>query len=127
MKAEMNITALYNVPAASIRNLIDSNATNASSLRNRTFPIDLNLLVTGTLEKPKIGFRITPTAGTVSAQSDELIRILDEISANENEINNQAVALLLFNTFFPTGNSGDQKFTGASNTVTQLVSSQLSN
>ena len=123
LNAEMNIIGLYNVRAASVRNIVDS----TSSIRNRTFPIDLNLLITGTLKSPKIGFLITPTAGTISAQSDELNRKLDEISQNENEINNQAVALLLFNTFFPTGTSSDQRFSGASNTVTQLVSSQLSN
>ncbi|MDB5226662.1 MAG: hypothetical protein JWN78_855 [Bacteroidota bacterium] len=123
LNAELNIIGLYNVKAASVRNIVDS----TSSIRNRTFPIDLNLLITGTLKSPKIGFLITPTAGTISAQSDELNRKLDEISQNENEINNQAVALLLFNTFFPTGTSSDQRFSGASNTVTQLVSSQLSN
>lgn len=123
MKAEMNITGLYNVPAASVRNIVDSN----SAIKNRTFPIDLNLLVTGTLEKPKVGFKISPTPGSVSSQSDELVRKLDEITVNETEVNNQAVALLLFNTFFPTSTSSDQRFSGASNTVTQLVSSQLSN
>ncbi len=121
--AELDITALYNVRAASVRNLFDS----TSALKNRTFPIDLNLLITGTLKNPDIGFKIAPTLGTISAQSDELNRKLDEINSNPNERNNQAVALLLFNTFFPTNNSSDQRFTGASNTVTQMVSSQLSN
>ncbi len=125
LKAEMNITGLYNVPSASVRNIVDS----TSAIKNRTFPIDLNLLITGTLENPKIGFKISPTLGTISTQSDELNRKLDEISQNENELNNQAVALLLFNSFFPTSttsSSGNQRFTGASNTVTQLVSTQLS-
>ncbi len=123
MKAELDITALYNVKSASVRNLFDS----TYAMRNRTFPIDLNLLINGTLEKPEIVFKIEPTSGTISAQSDELTRKLSEINSNENERNNQAVALLLFNTFFPSGASSDQRFTGASNTVTQLVSAQLSN
>ncbi|MEZ5026477.1 MAG: hypothetical protein R2739_07850 [Chitinophagales bacterium] len=122
MKAELDITALYNVKSASVKNLFDS----TFSMRNRTFPIDLNLLIDGTLEKPEIAFKITPTTGSISAQSDDLKRKLDEINNNENERNNQAVFLLLFNTFYPTGSSSDQKFTGASNSVTQLVSAQLS-
>ena len=96
-------------------------------MRNRSFPIDLNLLISGTLDNPEIVFKIEPTSGTISAQSDDLNRKLTEINSNENERNNQAVALLLFNTFFPSGSSSDQRFTGASNTVTQLVSAQLSN
>ncbi|MBP6048667.1 MAG: translocation/assembly module TamB domain-containing protein [Chitinophagales bacterium] len=123
LKAELDITALYNVKSASVRNLFDS--TNA--MRNRSFPIDLNLLISGTLDNPEIVFKIEPTSGTISAQSDDLNRKLTEINSNENERNNQAVALLLFNTFFPSGSSSDQRFTGASNTVTQLVSAQLSN
>ena len=121
--ADLNITALYNVKNASVRNIFDS--TNA--LRNRTFPVDLNLRITNTLEKPKIGFVITPTEGTISAQTEELKRKLEEISANENDVNNNAATLLLFNTFFPTGTASDQKLTGFSSTVTDLVFSQLSN
>jgi hypothetical protein len=120
--ADLNITALYNVKNASVRNIFDS----TSALRNRTFPIDLNLRITNTLEKPKIGFVIAPTEGTISSQTEELKRKLDEISANENDVNNNAATLLLFNTFFPTGTASDQKLTGFSSTVTDLIFSQLS-
>jgi hypothetical protein len=122
MDADLNITALYNVKNASVKNIVDS----TSNIRNRTYPIDLNLKITNTLDKPKIGFAIAPTEGTISAQTEELKRKLDEISANENDVNNNAATLLLFNTFFPTGSSGDQKLTGFSSTVTDLIFSQIS-
>ncbi|HUM53323.1 MAG TPA: hypothetical protein PK431_15980 [Chitinophagales bacterium] len=54
-------------------------------------------------------------------------RKLDEISSKENDVNNNAATLLLFNTFFTTGTASDQKLTGFSSTVTDLVFSQLSN
>lgn len=122
LKAELNIVGLYNVKAASVRNIVDSNST----IKNRTFPIDLNLLITGTLEKTKIGFRIAPTEGSASAQSDELMRVLDEISKNDAEVDKQAGTLLLFSSFWPLGTASDQKFQAYSNTVTQLLTSQIS-
>jgi hypothetical protein len=122
LKAELNIIGLYNVRAASVRNIVDSNST----IKNRTFPIDLNLLITGTLENTKIGFRIAPTEGTVTMQTDELVRVLDEISKNDAEVDKQAGTLLLFNAFWPLGTSSEQKFQGYSNTVTQLLTSQIS-
>ena len=93
------------------------------TFRNRTFPIDLRLLITGTLDNAKIGFEIAAP----DVQSDDLNRKLTEINSNANEVNNQAAFLLLFNSFLPTGSgSSDQKITGFSNTVTQLVSDQIS-
>lgn len=118
LNAELNITGLYKVKSASVRNLFDSTV----SIRNRTFPIDLNLLITGTLTNPKIGFKIAAP----DAQIDDLNRKLLEINDNENERNNQAAFLLLFNSFLPTGSSADQRVSGFSNTVTQLVSDQIS-
>ncbi len=117
LKAELDINGLYKVKSASVRNLFDSSST----IRNRTFPIDLNLLITGTLDNAKIGFKIAAN----EVQNDELMRKLVEINGDENEVNNQAAFLLLFNSFLPTGSSG-QKITGFSNTVTQLVSDQIS-
>lgn len=122
LKAELNIIGLYKVKAASVRNIVNSTST----IKNRTFPVDLNLLITGTLENTKIGFRITPTEGTVSTQTDELVRVLDEISKNDAEVDKQAGTLLLFNAFWPLGTSSEQRFQGYSNTVTQLLTSQIS-
>lgn len=117
LKAELNINALYNIKSASVRNLFDSTV----AIRNRTYPIDLKLLISGTLDKPVIGFNIE---SPITAP-DELARKLTEINNNQNEVNNQAGFLLLFNSFFPTGSS-DQKVSGYSNTVTQLISDQIS-
>ena len=121
LKAELGVNALYTIKSASIRNLFDTTDINGKLIRNRTFPIDLTLLITGTLEKPIIGFKIQSTAGI----PDVLDRKLVEINSNQNEVNNQAGFLLLFNSFLPTGAS-DQKVSGYSNTVTQLISDQIS-
>ncbi|HPH87846.1 MAG TPA: translocation/assembly module TamB domain-containing protein, partial [Chitinophagales bacterium] len=117
LNAELNVNALYNIKSASVRNLFDSTV----AIRNRTFPIDLKLLISGTLDKTVIGFNIESPI----QQSDDLARKLTEINSNQNEVNNQAGFLLLFNSFFPTGSS-DQKVSGYSNTVTQLISDQIS-
>lgn len=116
LKADLNINALYNIKSASVRNLFDSTV----AIRNRTYPINLNLLITGTLDKPVIGFKIQ----SATVVPDELDRKLTEINGNPNEVNNQAGFLLLFNSFFPTGTS--EKVTGYSNSLTQLISDQIS-
>lgn len=121
MDAELDITGLYKVKSASVKNILDTSEVN-KALRNRTFPIDLNLLISGTLNKPKIGFKIDAP----EVQIDVLRTILNEINANENDVNNQAAFLLLFSSFYPSGANSDQKATGFTNTVTQIVSDQLS-
>ncbi len=117
LKAELSVNALYNVKAASVRNLFDS----SYSIRNRSFPIDLKLNISGPLDKTSIGFNIEPNG----VQPDDLMRKLTEINSSPTEVNNQAGFLLLFNAFLPTGAS-DQKVSGFSNTVTQLLSDQIS-
>jgi hypothetical protein len=121
MDAELDITGLYKVKSASVKNILDTSEVN-KAIRNRTFPIDLNLLISGTLNKPKIGFKIDAP----EVQIDALRTILNEINTNENDVNNQAAFLLLFSSFYPTGANSDQKATGFTNTVTQIVSDQLS-
>ena len=121
LKAELAVNALYNIKSASVRNLFDTSDVNAKIIRNRTYPIDLNLLISGTLDKSVIGFKIQPSI----IVPDVLERKLVEINGNQNEVNNQAGFLLLFNSFFPTGTS-DQRVSGYSNTVTQLISDQIS-
>lgn len=118
LKAELGVNALYNIKSASVRNLFDS----SYAIRNRTFPIDLKLMIGGTLDKSTIGFNIE----SPNVPPDELARKLTEINSNQNEVNNQAGFLLLFNSFLPTGSSSDQKVSGYSNTVTQLISDQIS-
>ena len=118
LKAELGVNALYNIKSASVRNLFDSTV----AIRNRTFPIDLKLMIEGTLDKSTIGFNIE----SPNVPPDDLARKLTEINSNQNEVNNQAGFLLLFNSFLPTGSSSDQKVSGYSNTVTQLISDQIS-
>lgn len=118
LKAELDVNALYTIKSASVRNLFDSTY---AAIRNRTYPIDLKLLIGGTLDKTVIGFNIE----SVGTPPDELARKLTDINNDQNEVNNQAGFLLLFNSFLPTG-ATDQKVSGYSNTVTQLISDQIS-
>jgi hypothetical protein len=117
LKAGLDIEAMYTLPSVSLRNI-------DSTLKN-TIPVDLNLLIGGTLEKPEINFKIsTSNSGNISSSNDKIQSLLAEISNNKNEVNNQAFTLLLFNSFSRVGELGA---TGSySNTLTQFVSDQLS-
>jgi hypothetical protein len=130
MNAALDINAVYNVNA-SIKNLVaaDSSDKAAMALQNRSIPIDLNLLITNTLEKPDINFLISSTDNSFN-QNQIITSAIDMINSNKTEVYNQAFGLLLFNSFIPFitgGMGGDQQMQGISNSFTQFFTQQLSN
>ncbi|HLP52408.1 MAG TPA: translocation/assembly module TamB domain-containing protein, partial [Chitinophagales bacterium] len=106
-------------------------ATASSAARGRV-PVRLNMNLSGVLEKPTIGFTIQaleldPAIKSYVDQSLSLLR------TNESELNKQVFGLLVMNRFLPTGSTGDVLTSGnyagatAANTVSEFLSSQLSN
>lgn len=125
MNAILDINAFYSVNA-SLRNIVDSSS--ASTLYNRSVPVDLNLIISNTLKEPEINFLISSSNASLQTQSDDLRQALDRINNNKGEVYNQAFGLLLFNSFMPmqANNVGAQQFTGFSNSITQFFTQQLS-
>src|SRR5262249_18297856 len=95
-------------------------------------PVRLYLNLAGVLEKPTISFSIQafdldPSVRSYVDQSLNLLR------TNEAEMNKQVFGILVMNRFLPTGSTGDVLTRGnyagatAANTVSEFLSSQLSN
>ncbi len=134
-KAGLNLDATYSV-RASVSDLfleseLESNALLASSARNRV-PVKLLMNLSGILEKPNIAFAIQAQEldPTIKSYVEQKLNLL---KTNESELNKQVFGLLVMNRFLPNGSTtdalGKSNFAGATaaNTVSEFLSSQLSN
>lgn len=136
-KAALDIDAVYQV-RASVTDLIDDlvNGNTGQSTQNNQLttaarsriPINLLLNLTGVLERPTVAFDIQPIDPdpTIKGYVDQKIGLLRN---NENQLNNQVFGLLVMNRFLPSTDAlRNVNYGGtAANTVSEFVSSQLSN
>ena len=129
--ANLDVTAVYPGLRAPLENLLrEFNVINENDLTARRL-IDLQLTLTGPLFNPDINFDIEfpNLTGEIRTFAQSKVNTL---KATENGINNQVVGLLIFNNFLPDNNGFSQIPIGAygqtgANTVTQFLTSQLSN
>lgn len=139
-KAKLNIDAVYEV-RTSVSDLIEdmigaanpNGGTNQllSAAQTRT-PVQLYLNLTGILEKPTIGFDIkaNDVDPTIKSYVEQRLNLL---KSNEGELYKQVMGLLVMNRFLPpqsTSNSianANNLGGTAANTVSEFLSSQLSN
>jgi len=129
--ANLDVTAVYPGLRAPLENLLrEFNVLNENDLTARRL-IDLQLTLTGPLFNPDINFDIEfpNLTGEIRTFAQSKVNTL---KATENGINNQVVGLLIFNNFLPDNNGFSQIPIGAygqtgANTVTQFLTSQLSN
>jgi len=136
-KAALDIDAVYQV-RASVTDLIDDlvngntgQSTQNSQLTNTArsrIPINLLLNLTGVLERPNVSFGIQAIDPdpTIKGYVDQKLALLRN---NENQLNNQVFGLLVMNRFLPSTDAlRNVNYGGtAANTVSEFVSSQLSN
>lgn len=136
LNAVLDVTAEYPSLRAPLQNLlsefqgVSTTELGDSELSTRR-QIDLKLILTGQLFNPEINFDIAfpNLTGNIRTFAQNKIRTL---KSTENGINNQVVGLLFFNNFLPdrdaltTISSKDVGQTGT-NTITQFLTSQLSN
>lgn len=101
----------------------------ANDAQNRT-PVELKLLLDGTLYNPNVNFDIKfpEVTGELKSYTDSKMRTL---GATDGGINNQVVGLLIFNTFLPYNNplanlTGANLAAAGSTTVTEFITSQFS-
>lgn len=127
--AQINLKAVYR-QRASITPLLTEGQLSAelASGKARThMNVDTYLKITGSLLKPTINFEIKlPTANENDA-SDLLVARIQNINNNEQELNNQVLALLVAGQFLPADNQIATSFLGSTgaNSLTEVLSNQL--
>ena len=135
--AILNLTAIYETKTAPIdllQNQLASLSPTQQNMYKQQLPFQALLMMKGELLKPEISFDIRLKDGVTSASGDVISNTktkLEQIRANESELNKQVFALLLLNHFI-----GDNPFesmgglsagTMARQSVNRLLSDQLNN
>lgn len=101
MSADVDITAMYEIKTSTI-DLIESQSTGGSQTDinkyKQKIPVQVFLKMKGELLKPQITFDIA-LPSSISAQWKEVEDKLDQLRANESEMNKQVFSLLLLSRF----------------------------
>jgi hypothetical protein len=98
MSADVNITALYEIKAAPI-DLMEAQLTdNDKNKYKEKIPVQVFLKMSGELLKPQISFDIA-LPSSISSQWNDVVDKLEQLKANESELNKQVFALLLLGRF----------------------------
>jgi hypothetical protein len=130
--AILDIRAIYHVKKASKYDLVRdyygdiASADDKKEARKHT-PVDVILILTEKLSTPNIAFdiEVPSDAGPSLTTFDQKLR---EIRSDPDELNKQVFSLLVLNRFIPAdAKASDQVRTGVNTTVSEFLSSQISN
>ena len=120
--ADINLSAVYKVKTP-LYNLVKHTADSNNASVKRPIDVDAVMKLTDKLMKPQVRFDIQ------LPNSDETARnLLRSQIVNEDELNRQVFALILFRSFWPSQGGGASEATGGvGSNATELLSSQLTN
>lgn len=126
--ARLNLRAVYNRRIARYDLVSDlAGQMDLAEIRSlkRPVPVDLKMIMEGSLEHPDISFEIN-----VPAQETEIgsyfANRLRQVQSDENELNKQVFGLIVFNKFLPPTLGGDQQTSfNVGNTLTEFIANQI--
>ncbi|MFN3528848.1 MAG: translocation/assembly module TamB domain-containing protein [Bacteroidia bacterium] len=123
--ATLDLTAVYR-QRASIAALLTEGQLTAGRSRTQ-MNVDTYLKLTGSLLSPNINFEIKFPSINENDTSDPLVARIQNINNNEQELNNQVLALLVAGQFFPSDNLVSTSFLGSTgaNSLTEVLSNQI--
>ncbi|GAA4395113.1 hypothetical protein GCM10023187_01630 [Nibrella viscosa] len=131
--ALLNVTAAY-TQYTSLLPLVQSISAPSTSQntpdRNRRYPVDLLITLTGELLSPAIGFDLDVKEYPASAEFRQAVTAFESrIQSNEQELNRQVSSILIFNQLLPDGSGlfqQDNVNAGVANSVSELLSNRFS-
>lgn len=91
---ELNLRAYYQVRTSPAELLANQTGETRSTL-----PFNVNMLISGSLEEPQFTFRLSLPREYEGIENGLIAAKLQEINSNESELNQKAMALLLFGSF----------------------------
>ncbi len=121
-QAIIDLDAIYIAQKVDISSLNPANINSSSPLKQ---PEDVIILshLNGNLSKPEISFEIRLPEKSNLKSDPFIIKRLEDLKNDENEMNKQVASLLLFNTFINSGTSGGgQSFISGENLLSQATS-----
>lgn len=125
MGAELNIVAAYET-RTSAASLMDD----PDPMYNRTLPFEVLLYIKGTVDQPEISFKLDMPPDSRGAIAGDVYGKLKQVNQDESELNKQVFALIVFDRFIPSSESGDAGVSTADialSSVSDFMSAQLNN
>ncbi len=127
-QAKLNLTAVYQADKVQKLGLISDLALSDQEIQEarKTTPVDVYINIGGTLEAPDISFDIVLPQERGGGLS-EFEQRLNEIKADQNELNKQVFGLLMLNQFLPKDlNAGAALGSGVNSSISDFITNQLS-
>jgi len=127
--AKLDVNAVYSLKTT--LSGIFSDGTGEGNTTSQRVPVDVNLLLGGTLADTDVRFAIElPDLSSVGNSSTDVQAVIDGINndADTNELNSQVFGLLVLNNFMPSNvlESNELIEGGVNATVSEFVSDQFS-
>jgi hypothetical protein len=124
--AQLDLSAVYR-QRCDVDRLLDP-----SQLQNETrkqITVDTYLKLKGSLLKPDVSFQLKMPGNNEENATDPVAARIRSINQNEQELNNQVLALLIAGQFFPADNAALTGLLGSTgaNSLTEVLSNQLNN
>ncbi len=98
----LDVVGTY-VTRAAFSDLIPDQKEEAAKAKNKV-PVQVKMMLKGSLKKPDIAFDISPTENSSTTTSFTALQRLQTIKTDPNELNNQVFALLAMNSFIAPQN-----------------------
>jgi hypothetical protein len=133
--ANLDITAIYETRASRYELLDDQDGfmtKDQADAAKRPLPVDVYLLVKGSLMTPDISFDIKVPEGSDPLTGNLVVQKMNQIKSDPNELNKQAFSLIVTNKFMPAQGSTSVTSSGSNvamnevnTSVSKLLNSQL--
>ncbi|MCX2451148.1 translocation/assembly module TamB [Pedobacter sp. PLR] len=132
--ANVDITALYEVNAPAIDLIANEVSEETRNTSKQKFPFQVYLMITGEIMKPIISFKLDLPENERGIIGGQVYTKLQQVNANESELNKQVFALLALERF--VADNPFQSLAGSGNglvanyarqSVSKLLTQQLNN
>lgn len=128
--ATLDITALYKTRTGIANLMLAEPGASYNESFQQQLPFEVVMNIKGELLKPEIFFSIRLEESKRDALGGSVASRLQSLEQNESEMNKQVFALLILNSFIPSGsNSGNANLVAnqARNSASQILTQQLNN
>ncbi|MFN2428852.1 MAG: translocation/assembly module TamB domain-containing protein [Cryomorphaceae bacterium] len=128
--ASLNITALYKTRTGIANLMLAEPGASYNEAFQQQLPFEVVMDIKGEILKPEIYFNIRLEESKKDALGGSVASRLKALEQNESEMNKQVFALLILNSFIPSGsNSGNTNVVAnqARNSASQILTQQLNN
>ncbi len=124
--AQLDLSAVYR-QRCDVDRLLDPSQLQNEARKQIT--VDTYLKLKGSLLKPDVGFQLKLPGNIEDNATDPVAARIRSINQNEQELNNQVLALLIAGQFFPADNAALTGLLGSTgaNSLTEVLSNQLNN